>query len=435
MSVAAETEAKHPETSLDALARRFRAVRQRSEQLCRHLPVEDLVVQSMPDASPLKWHLAHTTWFFETFLLKPRASSAATTIERSEYLFNSYYEAIGDQFPRAKRGLLTRPTVEEVFAYRAAIDRAVLALLESASATDSDDGRSLAATVELGLQHEQQHQELLLTDVKHLLSCNPLFPKYRERSTDQGRSSSRSSTTGEVWLRHSGGVVSIGRDAGDDFCFDNETPRHQVFLRPFAIARRLVSNGEFLDFVRDGGYRRPELWLSLGWATVREQGWTTPLYWIDREGEFDQFTLDGLLPLDPDAPVAHVSYFEADAFARWKGVRLPTEAEWETLAGEIDPAGACGFVESEALRPTAEGADDWFGQVWQWTASSYAPYPGYRAWPGAVGEYNGKFMCNQYVLRGGSCATPRDHARATYRNFFPPDARWQFSGLRLARDL
>ncbi|HEV7281540.1 MAG TPA: ergothioneine biosynthesis protein EgtB [Pirellulaceae bacterium] len=427
------------------LTDRFRAVRDRSAALCRHLPVEDLVVQSMLDASPLKWHLAHTTWFFETFLLKPRVEKLVRPVERSEYLFNSYYEAVGDQFPREQRGLLSRPTAEEVFAYRRTIDDAVLDLLESTASASPAEISEIAATVEIGLQHEQQHQELMLTDVKHLLSLNPLYPAYRTterfpalKSCEMNRSptDAEAEAAGSFSARiaHGGGIVSIGRDAQGDFCFDNETPRHQVLLRPFEIAARLTTNGDFLAFVLDGGYRRPELWLSLGWATVRERGWKAPLYWHEREGELFQFTLDGLLPLDPDAPAMHLSYFEADAYARWREARLPTEAEWETLACERDPRKSHGFVESGAMRPTAEGVEDWFGQVWQWTSSSYSPYPGYRPWPGAVGEYNGKFMCNQYVLRGGSCATPADHVRATYRNFFPPDTRWQFSGMRIAFD-
>jgi ergothioneine biosynthesis protein EgtB len=411
------------------LAERYSQARRATESLCKSLAVEDLVVQSMPDASPARWHLAHTTWFFETFVLARWEFGYRPVSADYQVLFNSYYNGVGEQFPRSRRGLLTRPTVAEVFHYRQAVDERMLRLL---STLTHDAAAEAAIVVELGINHEQQHQELLLTDIKHMFSCNPLWPAYRSPPAKLRATSHEPSG----WSAHSGGVAEIGHE-GSAFAFDNERPRHKVFLQPFEIQRRLVTAGEFLDFMSNDGYRRPELWLSLGWSTLRDQNWTAPLYWVQQDGQRWQFSLNGLRPLNQDEPVCHVSYFEADAFARWAGARLPTEAEWEHAAIGTDLQGS--FLESEHFHPIpsndqADSMAQLYGEVWQWTGSPYTPYPGYVAPPGALGEYNGKFMCNQYVLRGGSCVTPISHIRATYRNFFPPDARWQFSGIRLARD-
>ena len=386
-------------------------------------------MQSMPDASPTRWHLAHTTWFFETFVLARWEVDYRPANTDFQLLFNSYYNSVGEAFPRARRGLLTRPTVAEVFEYRHAVDVRIARLLHSLG---DDDSQEMARVVELGINHEQQHQELMLTDIKHVFSCNPLWPAYRQLPA----SLPATQTKPCGWSDFGGGVVEIGH-AGRTFAFDNERPRHKTFLQPFGIANRLVTAGEFLDFMNDGGYRRPGLWLSLGWSVVRDQQWAAPLYWVERDGNWHEFTLGGLRRLNADEPVCHVSYFEADAFARWSGARLPTEAEWEHAAAGVDVQGS--FVESERFHAATVNCDgarlaQMYGEVWQWTASPYTPYPGYVPPSGALGEYNAKFMCNQYVLRGGSCATPAGHMRATYRNFFPPEARWQFSGIRLARD-
>jgi ergothioneine biosynthesis protein EgtB len=411
------------------LAERYSRTRQSTQRLCDPLAIEDFVVQSMPDASPARWHLAHTTWFFETFVLACWEADYQPASTDYQFLFNSYYNGVGEQFPRARRGLLTRPTVAEVFQYRQSVDERMLRLLNTPR---DGDATEIARVVELGINHEQQHQELLLTDIKHMLSCNPLWPAYRS-APDQRLVTSPRST---AWSAHCGGLVPVGHE-GPAFAFDNERPRHTVFLQPFEIHRRLVTAGEFIEFMNDGGYSRPELWLSLGWSTSRDQEWAAPLYWVEQDGQWWQFSLDGLRPLNAEEPICHVSYFEADAFARWSGARLPTEAEWEHAATGADLHG--GFLESEHFHPyplqdERGNMAQMYGEVWQWTASPYTPYPGYVAPAGALGEYNGKFMCNQYVLRGGSCVTPASHIRATYRNFFPPDARWQFSGIRLARD-
>lgn len=408
------------------LVERFRATRQFTAHLCQPLAVEDYVVQAMPDASPTRWHLAHSTWFFETFVLSRWQPDYRPFSEAYQFLFNSYYNSVGEQFPRAQRGLLTRPTVAEVFAYRQAIDSRLCELLAS------HDSADFAAIVELGIQHEQQHQELIVTDLKYLLGCNPLGPIYREATLRP--SAGRLKPSG--WTAFPGGVVMVGHD-GAGFSFDNERPRHQQLLGPFELQDRLVSAGEYLEFIEDGGYDRPELWLSLGWSTRREQEWTAPLYWSRRNGAWREFTLGGFRPVHLSSPVTHVSYFEADAYARWRGARLPTETEWEHAASQQPLHGS--FAESQHYHPVqaaenVAGLRQLFGEVWQWTQSAYSPYPGYTPPHGALGEYNGKFMCNQYVLRGGSCVTPANHIRCTYRNFFPPDARWQFSGLRLARD-
>ena len=419
--------APHPRAKLATpLGKRYSAIRAQSLALAAPLSAEDCVVQSMPDASPVKWHLAHTTWFFETFVLADGIPGYRAFDPSFKVLFNSYYNAVGERHPRPQRGLLTRPSLDAVLAYRSHVDTAMLELL--------DRSRAPGELVELGLQHEQQHQELIVTDVKHLLSCNPARPAYLPAWPLTSVVARRTD-----WISHPGGIVEVGApDVG--FAFDNETPRHRALLHPFAIASHPVSHGEFAAFIADGGYRRPELWLSLGWDTATAQHWEAPLYWERCDGEWQTYTLRGMAKLDPAAPVTHVSYFEADAFARWAGARLPTEFEWEAVAAGQAIDG--NFVESGALHPLAPRElelpgrpSQMFGDVWEWTQSSYAPYPGFRPAAGAIGEYNGKFMCNQYVLRGGSCATPRSHVRASYRNFFPPEARWQFSGLRLARDV
>jgi ergothioneine biosynthesis protein EgtB len=413
------------------LAARFQQVRQATEALCAPLAPEDYVIQSMPDCSPTKWHLAHVSWFFETFLLKPAAPGYVPLDPRYAYLFNSYYNAAGDKYPRPRRGMISRPTVAEVYEYRKYVDEHVLDLVECA---DDDTMPEVARIVTLGMHHEQQHQELIVTDLKHMLSHNPLYPVYVS-SPSNGLAAS---ATQMRWQEFSEGVYWIGHE-GDDFAYDNEEKRHREFLESFRLGSRLVTNGEYLQFIQDGGYDRPDFWLSMGWATVQEQGWRSPLYWEDRDGEWWQYTLAGAKPVDPAEPVTHVSYFEADAYAHWAGARLPTEAEWEVAAMTVPIEG--NFVESGRFHPrplhAATGAEQlvqMFGDVWEWTQSSYSPYPGFQIAPGALGEYNGKFMCNQYVLRGGSCATPLSHIRPTYRNFFPPDARWQFSGVRLAQD-
>ena len=406
----------------DALAARYRTVRARTERLCAPLEPEDYQLQSMPDCSPPKWHLAHTAWFFEAFVLAPHLPRFQPFHPQFGYLFNSYYEAVGDRWPRPARGLLSRPTVGEVYAYRQATDERLLGLLEAA------DDRTLAAVaplVELGLNHEEQHQELLLTDLKHAFGRNPLRPVYAPSDLPAA------SAVPLGWQHHPTGVRWVGH-AGWGFAFDNEGPRHRVFVGGFEFASRSVTNAEYLGFVLDGGYDRPELWLSDGWAARQKAGWTAPLHWHGdgEHSEWRTFTLHGEQQLDPHGPVCHVSYYEADAYARWAGARLPTEAEWETAVGDRLVDGQ--FLDSGLYHPVRTELP--FGGVWVWTASPYTAYPGYRPAAGALGEYNGKFMCNQVVLRGGSCVTPPGHVRPTYRNFFPPDARWQFSGIRLARD-
>jgi ergothioneine biosynthesis protein EgtB len=405
------------------LLERYAEVRRATERLCEPLAVEDYVVQAMADASPAGWHLAHVSWFFETFVLRPRAADYRALDERYGDLFNSYYNGVGPQFARTARGTLSRPTVSEVFAYRAHVDKAMAALLDG----DRRLG-DIAAVIELGLQHEQQHQELLVTDLKYNLGANPLRPPYRARVR------MAAAAPPFAFVTFGGGLVEIGH-AGPGFAFDNERPRHRVFLAPYALGARLVTNGEYLEFVEAGGYRRPDLWLSDGWRTARERDWSAPLYWELVDREWRSYTLGGLAPLEANAPVVHVSYYEADAYARWRGARLPTEPEWEHAAADQAIGGHLLDDEPDEPRPASEaGLTQLYGDAWEWTASAYLPYPGFRPLSGALGEYNGKFMVNQMVLRGGSCATPRSHIRATYRNFFPPDARWQFSGIRLARD-
>jgi ergothioneine biosynthesis protein EgtB len=377
----------------------------------------------MPDASPAKWHRAHTTWFFETFLLVPRSTGYEPFHPDFGYLFNSYYEGVGARHPRGERGLLSRPGIEAIAEYRAYVDHAMTGLLGRA------DLAAAAPLIELGIQHEQQHQELLLMDIKHVLSRNPLLPAY-----DAVRLPAPREVGPVTWTEHGAGTYEIGHTGGG-FSFDNELPRHPVYLGDFALADRLVTCGEWLEFMDDGGYQRPELWLSDGWALGQAEGWQAPLYWSGADGGWQEFTLGGPTPVNPAQPVCHVSYYEADAFAHWAGARLPTEAEWEVAATGRPDEGH--FLDQTKLHPspaTPGSAPTVFGDVWQWTSSAYSPYPGFVPAPGAVGEYNGKFMVNQYVLRGGSCVTPADHVRATYRNFFPPPARWPFTGLRLARN-
>ena len=398
-------------------------MRAQSLALCEPLEVEDYGVQPMADASPPKWHLAHTTWFFETFLLKPMLDGYVEFHERFEYLFNSYYNGVGRPYPRPERGNLSRPTVAEVLAYRTHVDGAMAELL----AREDDE---VARRTVLGLHHEQQHQELLLTDLKVNFGRNPLAPPYQTAKPLAAVATARSLS----FQPFEGGLVEIGVNPGEAaFAFDNESPRHRVFLEPFELADRVVTCDEYLEFMADGGYETPSLWLSDGWAWVQQEGIRAPLYWRSRDDEWWEYRLHGEVPAAGATPVAHLSGYEADAFARWAGCRLPTEAEWESAAGAESVVG--NFVESRSFhpRPPAEGDRQLFGDVWEWTSSAYGPYPGYAPLPGTLGEYNGKFMSNQLVLRGGSCATPADHLRPSYRNFFYPPDRWQFTGLRLAR--
>ncbi len=421
-----------PDTLGNPLGERYSAVRQASLTLATPLSPEDCQVQSMADASPTKWHLAHITWFFETFLLERFEPAFKPFDPAFRVLFNSYYQGIGDMHPRAERGMVTRPGIRDVERYRANVDERMRAVIG-----EREGDPAFVELVVLGLHHEQQHQELLLTDIKHALSLNPTHPAYARRwpITSVQAQPLR-------WFGFEAGLIEHGHDPALDgsFCFDNETPRHRTYTAPFELASRPVSHADYLAFMDDGGYRRPELWLSMGWDWVRAGQRTAPLYWREVDGRWMHHTLQGRVDIDPRTPVCHLSYFEADAFARWAGARLPSEVEWEFAARGLRAGGRPNFADRGAFHPLpaqdapADEPLQMFGDVWEWTQSSYHPYPGYRALPGAVGEYNGKFMCNQYVLRGGSCATPAGHVRATYRNFFPPDAQWQFSGLRLARD-
>ncbi len=431
-------------TPITQLQAQYSAVRAQSVRLAAPLSAEDCQAQSMPDASPVKWHLAHVTWFFETFILEKYERNFAPFNAAFRVLFNSYYNTIGDKHPRPLRGLLTRPTLAEVLQWRTQVDARVVALLEV------NHDAQLQALVELGLHHEQQHQELLLTDVKHLLSCSALQSVYQKAWP-----LATVAPVAAQWIGFEGGLLNVGHE-GAGFAFDNETPRHRSYCAPYALMNRLVTHGEWLDFVQAAGYSDARWWLSAGWDWLQTQHINAPMYWSQPEGVngphdgWHSFTLHGQVPIDPHTPITHISYFEADAFARWKaatdsayqGARLPTEAEWETaVTPQFDALLPLGnFVESRALHPMpvakrSDGLMQALGDVWEWTSSSYQAYPGYQPWCGAVGEYNGKFMVNQYVLRGGSCATPRAHIRATYRNFFPSDARWQFTGLRLAKDM
>ncbi len=388
------------------------------------------MVQSMPDASPTKWHLAHTTWFFETFLLCEHLPGYKPFNPEFRIVFNSYYKQLGKHPARDSRGTFSRPSLEEVWEYRRMVDEGMGRLLAS------ELSPAVTELVQLGINHEQQHQELIVTDIKHALWAQPLGSSYRSRPTIRPTCADDGGRGARSWGEFPGGVVEIGH-SGDGFAFDNESPRHQVLLQPFKLLSRLVTNGEYMEFMNDGGYHRPELWLSDGWDTVCRLGWEAPFYW-EREGkDWQVFTTSGTYPVGADDPVCHVSYYEADAFARWAGARLPLEAEWESVAESQSIEGH--FAELLDFEPRASGSgdgmSDMFGSVWEWTASPYVAYPGFHPAAGVVGEYNGKFMCNQFVLRGGSCATPRSHIRASYRNFFPPHARWQFMGIRLAADV
>lgn len=416
--------------AFDRLLHRYQQVRALSETICAPLQIEDYVIQSMPEVSPPKWHLAHVSWFFETFLLKAYLDDYRTPNPLYDYLFNSYYETHGTPFPRSQRGLVSRPGVEDVYRYRRHVDQAMGELLTKPPEAHADE---IHRRVELGLQHEQQHQELLLMDIKHILAQSPLHPAYRSDLKPAVQAHGERLR----WHSFGGGVKHIGH-TGEGFAFDCETPRHRQFVEDFQLADRLVTNREYLSFIADGGYARPELWLADGWALLGQTGWNAPLYWQRRDDAWYEMTLGGLGELQLEAPVCHVSFYEADAYARWAEARLPSEAEWE-VAAEARPADG-NFLESDHLHPTApgsphEGPAQLFGDVWEWTASAYRPYPGFRPLPGSLGEYNGKFMSGQMVLRGGCCATPQAHIRATYRNFFQPSMRWQFAGLRLAREL
>lgn len=425
IEIGAQQEAR--DTSRSGARRKFETTRRESETLAERLTPEDQSIQSMPDVSPTKWHLAHTTWFFETFILARFEPDYRVFDPMFHYLFNSYYEAEGPRHPRPQRGLLSRPSCADVAAYREHVDGAMTELIDAASA---ELWPEIAPLIELGCHHEQQHQELILMDIKHVFSINPLLPAYRP----PGRRATGTETPLD-WVKLSGGLAEIGH-AGAGFAFDNEMPRHRVWLEPFRLATRLVTCGEFAEFVAAGGYGEPEFWLSEGWATVQQQGWEAPLYWRAADDGWRVFTLSGEKRLDPAEPVVHVSFYEADAYAKWAGKRLPTEAEWEVAATGAPLAGNLG--DSRRYHPVADvggpGLRQMIGDVWEWTQSPYTPYPRFRAVSGAIGEYNGKFMSNQMVLRGGAAVTPVNHIRATYRNFFPPSARWAFSGLRLAED-
>ncbi|WP_445619889.1 ergothioneine biosynthesis protein EgtB [Kushneria sp. Sum13] len=427
--------------------RRFQHVRRASEKLCAPLETEDYMVQSMADVSPPKWHLAHVSWFFEAFILAPYLKDYQTPDPAYDFLFNSYYETHGKPFPRNLRGTISRPTVAQVYQFRAHIDREMERLLSAPPPEHLDE---IIDRLEIGLHHEQQHQELLVMDIKHILSCNPLHPVYRDDIRVQllAHADQAASPDAPRWHRYASGVRQIGVDYpteparehdGEGFVFDSETPRHRQYVAEFELADRPVTNAEFLKFIEDGGYSRTELWLSDGWHLIHQTGWQAPEYWEKVDGRWHTMSLGGLVPVDPNAPVCHVSFYEADAYARWAGARLPTEAEWETAADDQPIQG--NFVDNDLLQPAAQGEragdgpQQLFGDAWEWTGSAFLPYPGFTPLEGSLGEYNGKFMSGQMVLRGGCCATPGNHIRASYRNFFPPQARWAFSGIRLARDV
>ncbi|MCC5913957.1 MAG: ergothioneine biosynthesis protein EgtB [Balneolaceae bacterium] len=416
--------------SREKLLSQFREVRSFTEQLTDPLETEDFVIQIATHGSPAKWHLAHSSWFFEAFLLEKAVSGFESMHPKYSYLFNSYYLQTGDPHCRDKRGNLSRPTVKEVFEYRKYVNEQVEAFIKNAS---EDEWGEWAGVIEIGINHEQQHQELLITDLKMMLAQNPLHSAYKEKRT-RPKSSNIEPLT---WISFDEGVHEIGHN-GSGFGYDNEFPRHKTYIHSYSLANRLVTNGEYLEFMKSGAYGDPKLWLDEGFSLITEEKWYAPKYWKIIDGEWHHFTLNGLERVDPNEPVTHVSYFEADAYARWKGCRLPTEQEWE-LASETEKMEG-NFVDAGHLHPVAEsykaeGFSQMFGEVWQWTSSAYSAYPGYKPFPGKLGEYNGKFMCNQYVLRGGSCATSENHYRKTYRNFFHTRYRWQFTGIRLAKDL
>jgi ergothioneine biosynthesis protein EgtB len=416
----------------ESLIEFYKTVREFSHTLAEPLEIEDYVVQSMPDVSPTKWHLAHTSWFFETFVLSKAIREYRSPNPQYAYLFNSYYILAGERHLRPKRGFISRPTVGETYSYRNHVDESMLQFMHSAN---KKEWKELSAVIEIGIHHEQQHQELIVTDIKHVLSENPLNPQYvskqkPDRTTDKPQELK--------WVSFEGGVRNIGNE-GEGFGYDNEYPLHKVYVNPYKLGSRLVTNTQYMEFIEDGGYETPEIWLSEGWATVETNDWKAPLYWQKINGEWMQFTLTGLRKVEPNEPLTHVSYFEADSYARWAGSRLPTEAEWEVAAASVPIEG--NFVDNMNFHPApldkssnGQPLKQMFGDVWEWTQSAYSAYPGYKAPPGALGEYNGKFMCNQMVLKGGSCATSKSHIRKTYRNFFPTDARWQFMGIRLAKD-
>ncbi|HKJ44508.1 MAG TPA: ergothioneine biosynthesis protein EgtB [Balneolales bacterium] len=419
------------EASFQNLRGRYMEVRKQTEYLCEPLEIEDYLIQTMANVSPTKWHLAHTSWFFETFILSNFIKDYKSYHPKFAYLFNSYYVQAGERHCRPKRGLISRPTVREVYEYRHYIDEQMSTLLEYPPINDLT---RLYEVTEIGLNHEQQHQELMITDIKHVFSMNPLYPAYRHREV-------KLSSVIPVlhWVDFDGGLMKTGHDK-DGFCFDNELPRHNTYIHSFQLANRLITNAEYLEFMKDGGYERPEIWLSDGWNIVESQNWNSPYYWEKRDDEWWMITLQGPRKINPAEPVCHISHYEADAFARWSNARLATEAEWEIASQHVPVEG--NLVESENYHPVplADQGDSktlcqMHGDVWEWTQSAYLPYPGYHPLPGALGEYNGKFMANQIVLKGGSCATPKSHIRKSYRNFFHPDTRWQFTGIRLARDI
>lgn len=410
----------------------YREVRSKTEALCQPLAIEDYVVQSIDDVSPAKWHLAHTTWFFETFILAAKQPAYVHFDASFHHLFNSYYQSIGEPYPRVKRGILSRPTVEVIYAYRHYVDERMLDYLTH---LHDEAGQDVLTLLTLGLNHEEQHQELLLMDIKHNFSCDPNFPVYRERQSDD-----KHTKTDLHFVEVQGGLIEMGHE-GQGFCFDNELPRHAYHLNPYKMANRLVTNGEFAEFIAADGYQKPDVWLADGWDVIQKNKWQAPLYWQKMDGEWHVFTLSGIKKLNLNDPVVHVSYYEADAYARWLEARLPSEMEWEHFVTHERLSLAKGnFLEAHHFHPHAvlsqeKEPQQFFGDVWEWTMSPYTPYPGYKPAVGALGEYNGKFMNNQMVLRGGSCITPKSHVRATYRNFFQPDKRWQFSGIRLANHL
>lgn len=414
-------------SSRETLITLYKRIRAFTEELCILLLTEDYVIQSMPDVSPTKWHLAHTTWFWEAFVLRKFDKNYKSINDQYNYLFNSYYVQVGERWTRSNRGLLSRPTVEQVYEYRHDVDKAMFNFFTE---TDDKDIHNMNVNINIGLNHEQQHQELMLTDIKHVFSINPLYPVYKENSTETSREIQQIK-----WIEFDEGVKEIGYN-GNDFFYDNEKPRHKVYLNSYQLASRLVTNAEYIEFIEDGGYNEVTLWLSDGIAAVENNGWSAPLYWEKINDEWHYYTLNGFKKVNPYEPVCHVSQYEADAFAQWYGARLPTESEWENASANIKLEG--NFVDNRHFHPLAtkegKGLQQMYGDLWEWTRSDYAPYPGYKIPPGAIGEYNGKFMSGQVVLRGGSCATSLNHIRNTYRNFFPPAARWQFMGIRLAKD-
>lgn len=417
-----------PARQVSKLESQFRACRRYSEAICAPLLIEDYLLQAMPETSPAKWHIAHTSWFFETFILKPFLTSYKPFNPHFEILFNSYYNGVGKQYPRTQRGLLSRPSVDEVIQYRHYVDDNIQHLLAN---LPKDHIETILQRLELGCHHEQQHQELFFTDLKYCWFQNPLYPVYSQALKESTPNASPLS-----WIQLKGGLVDIGHHDSTSFCFDNEQPSHKQYIEPFLISSRLVTNREYLEFVQDRAYQRSDLWLSDAWSEINKQGWRAPLYWIQQDGEWFEYTLHGLLPLDLDRPICHISAYEADAYARWSNCRLPTEFEWEYAAKNIESGSSLAqFSEPHAFHPRAQDnkISPLLGSAWQWTSSAYSPYPGYKPADGAIGEYNGKFMCNQLVLRGGSCVSNRSHVRHSYRNFFYPADRWQFTSLRLVK--